>query len=114
MSSLAKCLKIAGKALTNANRVFIMKANKRYINEGMLSKDAMNRALEDYIHETHGNVSEYEKEILLKGGDPEASQFDIYNEISTAKGIRITKPANNSLSRLLSENAPKPTPKDIK
>ena len=110
MSSLAKCLKLAGKALNKEDVDFIKEARQQYLDDGVLGKDATNKALEDFIDLANRNVEEYENEITAKGGITGDEKFDLQSAIASAKGVPADAgPTESALDRLISKRGPKPT-----
>jgi len=89
MSSLARCLKLAGKALSKNDASTLKDTRQRYIAEGMDQKDATLQAVEDFINTLDTTVSGYETEIAAKGGVTDAEAFNLAQEIADAKGIPL-------------------------
>ena len=91
MSTLANCIKRAGKALNSSDKEFLNDSRRQYLDEGLSSKEATHKAVVDLLEISHEKVTGYENEIAEKGGN-------------VGKVL--------DLQKAIAEIAPKDTPKD--
>ena len=108
MSSLASCLKKAGKLLSKAEVDKLTEQTRQYMDEGATPTVAATRAIEDLAIDVHKIVSGYEKEITAKGGDVKAEAFSIKDEIAFAKGILKPKGLESKLDKMIAKKTRKP------
>jgi hypothetical protein len=94
-------MKLAGKALSKDNVASITASRQKYMKQGMFSKDATTKALEDFVNAAHDEVSGYETEIAGKGGVTGADEFSLSDEIAFAKGLPPTEKTESELQRMI-------------
>ena len=75
MSSLAACIKKAGKGISTSDATFIKEGMAEYIAEGKPKSEATNLAVMDYINSVSDERVTLENEIAELGGFVEPSPF---------------------------------------
>jgi len=88
MSSLATCLKKAGKGVSASDATFMKESMAEYLAEGKPKAEATNLAVVDYINSVSDQRKALESEISELGGYVEPSPYDpkvLVDEIITAK-----------------------------
>lgn len=107
MSSLASCLKKAGKALTKAEIDTVTNSARQYMVDGFTPSEAANKAVEELIDATHNTVLKYEKEITAKGGDVQAGDYSIADEIAHIRGTYRPSGLETKLDKMIAKKSVK-------
>ena len=108
MSRLSSCMKKAGKALSKADVDNLTKVTNQYMEEGDTHVVAATKAVEDLVRSSQKIVEGYEKEITDKGGDVQAADFNLDDEISFAKGTLKLKGVESKLDKMIAKKTRKP------
>ena len=83
MSSLAACIKKAGKGISASDATFMKEGMAEYIADGKSKAEATNLAIVDYINSVSDERVALESAIAEQGGFVEPSSFDPHTRVQT-------------------------------
>ena len=75
--SLATCIRKAGKALSQADAAAVREIHQDYLNDGMTSTDAANKAIDDYLDIINTDRNNIITQIRKQGGDTRAIDSEL-------------------------------------
>lgn len=100
MTSLVQCVKKAGKALSKSDIKALKTSHKKYIDGGMTKQEATIRSVEDFVMASHDKVTGYEKEIMAKGGDAKAKDFNLTKVMAD---IKTAPPVETAIDKAIGQ-----------